>query len=60
MRIVFIGQAPFGKDCLNELIGNNETVVGVITVADKKDQKKIKPKGARKMIQDSNCIETPF
>lgn len=35
MRIVFIGQAAFGKDALEALIQQREAIVGVITVAGK-------------------------
>lgn len=34
MRIIVVGQAPFGKDCLEALLGQGENVVGVITVPD--------------------------
>jgi methionyl-tRNA formyltransferase len=39
MRIVFIGQAPFGKESLEALINQGENVVGVITVEDVPHQK---------------------
>ena len=39
MRIVFIGQAPFGRESLEALISQGEDVVGVITVEDAPDQK---------------------
>lgn len=39
MRIVFIGQAPFGKDCLKALLDQGEEVVGVLTVPDRPGQK---------------------
>ncbi len=39
MRIVFIGQAPFGRESLEALIGQGENVVGVITVEDVPNQK---------------------
>lgn len=39
MRIVFIGQAPFGKESLAALIEQGETVVGVITIPDRPNQK---------------------
>ncbi|MGI9862014.1 methionyl-tRNA formyltransferase [Moorella naiadis] len=35
MRIVFIGQAPFGRDCLQALLEQGEEVVGVLTVPDR-------------------------
>lgn len=38
MRIVFIGQAAFGKDALAALIEQNETIAGVITVSGKPGQ----------------------
>ena len=39
MRIVFIGQAPFGKESLEALLAQGEDVVGVITVEDATNQK---------------------
>ncbi|MFC1798396.1 methionyl-tRNA formyltransferase [Thermodesulfobacteriota bacterium] len=39
MRIVFIGQAPFGKESLAALLDQGETVVGVITIPDLPNQK---------------------
>ena len=39
MRIVFIGQAPFGRESLEALLSQGETVVGVITVEDVPNQK---------------------
>ena len=39
MRIVFIGQAPFGRESLEALINQGENVVGVITVEDAPNQK---------------------
>lgn len=39
MRIVFIGQAPFGKESLEALLYQGEQVVGVITVEDAPNQK---------------------
>lgn len=38
MRIIFIGQAAFGKDALNALIQQDETIVGVLTIPDKAGQ----------------------
>lgn len=38
MRIIFIGQAAFGKDALNELIEKGESVSGVITLPDRGGQ----------------------
>ncbi|MEW6672494.1 MAG: methionyl-tRNA formyltransferase [Thermodesulfobacteriota bacterium] len=43
MRIVFIGQAPFGKDSLAALIQQGEHIVGVITVPDPPGQKRPNP-----------------
>ena len=43
MRIVFIGQAPFGKESLEALISQGENVVGVITVEDAPNQKSPNP-----------------
>jgi len=43
LRIVFIGQAPFGRDCLQALIDQGEKIVGVLTIPDKPDQKNPNP-----------------
>lgn len=43
MRVIFIGQAPFGKDCLQALVNQGEEVVGVITVPDVPGQKRPNP-----------------
>lgn len=43
MRIVFIGQAPFGKDSLAALIQQGENIAGVITVPDLPGQKRPNP-----------------
>jgi methionyl-tRNA formyltransferase len=43
MRIVFIGQAPFGKDSLAALIQQGENIVGVITIPDLPGQKRPNP-----------------
>ena len=34
MRIIFVGQAPFGKDALDALLQKNEFIAGVITIPD--------------------------
>lgn len=39
MKILFIGQAPFGRESLEALLAQGENVVGVITVADVPNQK---------------------
>ncbi|QGP92001.1 Methionyl-tRNA formyltransferase [Neomoorella glycerini] len=39
MRIIFIGQAPFGKDCLQALLDQGEDIAGVLTVPDRPGQK---------------------
>lgn len=39
MKIVFIGQAPFGRESLEALINQGENVVGVITVEDVPNQR---------------------
>lgn len=39
MRILFIGQAPFGKEALETLLAQGEDVVGVITIPDTPNQK---------------------
>ncbi|GEA14503.1 methionyl-tRNA formyltransferase [Moorella sp. E308F] len=39
MRIIFIGQAPFGRDCLQALLDQGEEIAGVLTVPDRPGQK---------------------
>jgi methionyl-tRNA formyltransferase len=39
MRILFIGQAPFGKEALETLLAQGEKIVGVITTPDAPNQK---------------------
>lgn len=43
MRIIVIGQAPFGRDCLQSLINQGENVVGAITAPDVPGAKKPNP-----------------
>ena len=43
MRIVFIGQAAFGKDALDALVKQNENIVGVMTLPDVPGQKHPNP-----------------
>ncbi|ROQ93334.1 methionyl-tRNA formyltransferase [Desulfosoma caldarium] len=43
MRLVVIGQAPFGRDCLKALLDRGEEVVGAITVPDVPGAKKPNP-----------------
>lgn len=43
MRVVVIGQAPFGRDCLQALVSQGEQVVGAITVPDIPGAKKPNP-----------------
>lgn len=43
MRVLFIGQAAFGRDCLQALLDQGEEVAGVLTVADRAGQKKPNP-----------------
>ncbi len=43
MRILFIGQAPFGAESLRKLISQKEEIVGVITTPDKPGQKHANP-----------------
>ena len=45
MKIVLVGQAPFGKDCLESILQQGEQVVGVITVPDD-------PKGRPNPVKD--------
>jgi methionyl-tRNA formyltransferase len=39
MRIIFIGQAPFGKEALETLVARKEDIVGVITIPDAPQQR---------------------
>ncbi len=39
MKIIFIGQAPFGAESLQKLITQGEEVIGVITIPDAPNQK---------------------
>jgi len=43
MRIVILGQAPFGRECLQALINQGENIVGSITVPDDPNAKKTNP-----------------
>lgn len=43
MRIIFVGQAPFGAETLEKLIDNQETVVGVITTPEQPNQRQPNP-----------------
>ena len=43
MRIIFIGQAPFGGESLEKLITQGENIVGVITIPDVPDQRHPNP-----------------
>ncbi len=43
MRIIFIGQAPFGAESLEKLIAQGEEIVGVLTVPDLPNQKHPNP-----------------
>ncbi len=43
MRIVLVGQAPFGKDCLQALLEQGENVAGVITIPDEPGGKRPNP-----------------
>ena len=43
MRIIFIGQAPFGGESLEKLIAQGEEIVGVITVPDVPNQRHPNP-----------------
>ncbi len=43
MRIIVIGQAPFGRECLQSLIDQGENIVGAITVPDVPGAKKPNP-----------------
>jgi methionyl-tRNA formyltransferase len=43
MRIIFIGQAPFGRESLEKLINQGESIVGVITVPETPHQRHPNP-----------------
>lgn len=43
MRLLFIGQAAFGRDCLQALLAQGEEVAGILTVADRPGQKTPNP-----------------
>lgn len=43
MRIIVIGQAPFGRECLQALVNQGEEIVGAITVPDVPGAKKPNP-----------------
>ncbi|MCG0277366.1 MAG: methionyl-tRNA formyltransferase [Thermanaeromonas sp.] len=43
MRIVFLGQAPFGRDCLKALVDQGEKIVGVLTIPEQPGQKAPNP-----------------
>jgi methionyl-tRNA formyltransferase len=45
MKIIFIGQAPFGGHTLETLLSQGESVTGVITVPDVTQPKTAKPGG---------------
>ena len=43
MRVIFIGQAPFGGESLEKLIAQGENIVGVITIPDVPNQRHPNP-----------------
>lgn len=43
MRLIVIGQAPFGRDCLQALLDQGEDVVGAMTIPDVPGAKKPNP-----------------
>lgn len=43
MRVIFIGQAPFGGESLENLIAQGENIVGVITIPDVPNQRHPNP-----------------
>ncbi|RQD75412.1 MAG: methionyl-tRNA formyltransferase [Candidatus Syntrophonatronum acetioxidans] len=43
MRIILVGQGPFGKDCLEVLLEQKENLVGIITVPDDPEGKRPNP-----------------
>jgi methionyl-tRNA formyltransferase len=43
MRIILVGQAAFGKDCLEALLEQGENVVGVVTIPDEPGDKRPNP-----------------
>lgn len=43
MRVIILGQAPFGRECLQALTNQGENIVGAITVPDDPNGKKTNP-----------------
>ncbi|UNC91864.1 methionyl-tRNA formyltransferase [Candidatus Contubernalis alkaliaceticus] len=58
MRIVLVGQAPFGKDCLETMLEQGEQIVGVITVP---DDLKGRPNPVKDLALEKNIpvLQTP-
>ncbi len=52
MRIILVGQAPFGKDCLQALLEQGENVAGVITVPD--DPRGKRPNPVKELAVEKN------
>ena len=60
MRIVFIGQAAFGKDTLQALIDQGENIVGVITIPDIPGQKNPNPVKSLAEEKQLPCRQSAF
>ncbi len=52
MRIIVVGQGPFGKDCLEALLEQGEKVIGIITVPD--DPKGKRPNPVKDLALENN------
>jgi len=60
MRIIFIGQAPFGRESLEALIDQGEDVIGVITVEDVPNQKYPNPVKECAVQHDINLYQANY
>ncbi|MGI9569395.1 MAG: methionyl-tRNA formyltransferase, partial [Desulfobulbia bacterium] len=60
MKILFIGQAPFGRESLEALIKQGEDVIGVITVEDVANQKYPNPVKECAVEHDIDLFQANF
>ncbi len=58
MRIIFIGQAAFGREALETLLGQTENIVGVITIPDAPQQKHANPVAACAQEQNIPLLQS--
>ncbi len=58
MRIVFIGQAPFGAESLQSLIDQGENIVGVVTIPDPPNSKYPNPVKECATKNSIDCYQT--